>query len=227
MSLTVYRDLVQGSDAWLQARCGIVTASVVGQLVTPSTLKVAANDRSRAITALLVSERITGRVEDSYVSADMLRGTECEPYAIAAYEEHTGARVDSCGLIVRTLDDGTRVGYSPDGLVGDAGLIEIKTRIPKVHVQTVVAGGVPTANVAQIQAGLWITGRAWCDYVSFSGGMHLWTMRVYPDPAWADALAEAVRVFEDAAAQMTDTYTRAVVGLPMTERIEMGDLSWT
>ena len=224
MSLHVYTDLVQGSDEWLDARCGMLTASTIGQLVTAKTLKVAANADTRAITALLVSERITGRVEDSYVSADMLRGTECEPYAIAAYEEHTGARVDSCGLIVRTLDDGTRVGYSPDGLVGDEGLIEIKTRIPKIHVQTVVAGGVPAANIAQIQAGLWITGRAWCDYVSFSGGMHLWTMRVYPDPAWAEALAEAVRVFEDAAAQMTDTYTRAVVGLPMTERVEIPEV---
>jgi hypothetical protein len=72
-------DLLQGSEEWLEQRRGMVTASVVGQLVTPSTVKVAKNDNSRALTAQLVAERITGWTDPVYVSDDMLRGHEDEP----------------------------------------------------------------------------------------------------------------------------------------------------
>lgn len=225
MSLTVYRDLVQGSDAWLQARCGIVTASVVGQLVTPSTLKVAANDKSRAIVLDLVAQRITGHVEDTGMSADMWRGVECEPLARDAYARHTGVEVDQAGFMVRDFGSYS-IGASPDGLPGD-GYLEIKAPRQKEHLRTILADGVPTQYMAQVQTGLLVSGRPWCDFVSFCGGMPLYVKRVTPDPAWQDAIKRAAQAFEDAAAQMTDTYTRAVVGLPMTERIEMGDLSWT
>lgn len=224
MSAPVYRfDLVQGSDEWHEARRGLLTASVVGQLVTP-TLKVAANADSRAITAALVAERITGFVDEGFVSADMERGWDDEPRAIAVYEKHHD-RVDPCGLVVRTLDDGSRVGWSPDGLVGDTGCIEIKSRRPKKHLQTILDGAVPRENIAQIQAALFVSGRSWCDYLSYCGGMPLYAVRVYPDPAWHDAIEAAVVAFESAAAQMTDTYNRAVVGLPMTERIETDTLA--
>jgi hypothetical protein len=74
MTITEYTELEQGSDEWLQARCGLVTASVVGKLVTP-TLKTALNDTSRALTITLAAERITGHVDPTYVSANMERGT--------------------------------------------------------------------------------------------------------------------------------------------------------
>src|SRR5690606_34186370 len=85
VSLHVYDDLIQGTDEWMEARRGIVTASVVGQLVTPKTIKPAANDHSRALVAQLVAERITGWSEDPYVSHDMLRGSLDEPVARALY----------------------------------------------------------------------------------------------------------------------------------------------
>ena len=115
MALTVL-DIVQGSDEWLQARCGMVTASVVARLLTP-TLKVANNDTSRGLTHTLVSERITGRAEAGYIGSDMWRGYEDEPRAREVYSEHL-APVSEVGFMVRT-DWGFSLGYSPDGLVGD------------------------------------------------------------------------------------------------------------
>jgi len=216
MSLHTYPDLIQGSDAWLDARRGIVTASVVGQLVTPKTIKPADNDYSRALTALLVAERITGWSEPVYVSHDMLRGSLDEPVARGIYAEHY-APVAENGFMVRD-DWGFRIGYSPDGLVGDDGLIEIKSRRPKKHLTTIIADEVPIEAVAQIQCGLLVSGRQWCEYVSFCGGMPLWRKRVEPDPRWFDAILAAVETFEQTAAEMVATYQAAVAGLPATER---------
>jgi hypothetical protein len=218
ISLKVYEDLEQGSPEWLAARCGIVTASVVGQLVTARTFKPAENDTSRGLTNLLVSERITGHVEPMHVSADMERGTLDEPYARDAYHEHH-APVTEVGFMVRD-DFGYRIGYSPDGLVGDDGLIEIKSRAPKKHLATILSDEVPAENMAQIQCGLLVSGREWCDYVSFCGGMPLWTKRVYPDTRWHEAIIAAVELFETNAEDIINRYMDAVTGLPLTDRID-------
>lgn len=216
MSLHEMPDLIQGSDEWLDQRRGIVTASVVGQLVTAKAVKPAANDTSRALTALLVAERIAGWTDPVYVNDDMLRGTMDEPVARGIYAEHH-APVAETGFMVRD-DWGYPIGYSPDGLVGDDGLLEVKSRRAKKHLATILADAVPAENMAQIQAGLLVSGREWCDYVSYCGGMPLWVKRVEPDPRWFDAITEAVQIFENTAAEMVSTYQAAVAGLPATER---------
>jgi len=162
------------------------------------------------------AERITGFVDPTFVSVDMERGLYDEPLAADAYAKHH-APVDPCGFMVRTWGD-TRLGYSPDGLVGTNGLIEIKSRRGKKQVETVLTGEVPAENMAQLQAGLFVSGRAWVDYVSFSAGLHLWTMRVTPDARWFDAIRAAVEAFEEAVTATVATYQEAVKGLPMTER---------
>jgi hypothetical protein len=218
MTLTTYDDLEQGSEAWLAARCGIVTASVVGQLVTPSTLKVANNDTARALTMHLVAERITGNVEESFTSIDMERGQLDEPIARWAYSENY-APVDEVGFMARD-DWGYRIGYSPDGLVGDDGLIEIKSRRQKKHLATILEDRVPPENMAQLQCALLVSGRKWGDYVSFCGGMPLWTTRVLPDPAWHEAIIKAVAAYEDRASIAIEDYQAAIKGLPATERTD-------
>lgn len=216
MTLHIYDDLVQGTDAWLEARRGIVTASVVGQLITPRTIKPAANSESRALTAKLVAERITGWCEQPYVSHDMLRGSLDEPVARECYAQHY-APVAEVGFMVRELGGG-RIGYSPDGLVGDDGLIEVKSYRPKQHLANILAGEVPAEHMAQIQCGLFVAGRQWCDFISYCGGMPMWTKRVEPDQRWHDAIVLAVEAFETAAAAMVEAYEAAVAGLPATER---------
>jgi hypothetical protein len=265
MSLLTYNDIEQGTDEWYAARCGIVTASVVGQLITkgspdaiavpcprcqahaneacistarkvptpiktihdersavastlPPVYRVAVNDTSRALTATLVAERITGHVEPVRPSRDMERGTLDEPYARDKYSEHY-APAAQIGFMVRD-DWGFRLGYSPDGVVGDDGLIEIKSRAQKKHLATILADQVPAENMAQCQAGLLVSGREWIDYVSYCGGMPLWTKRVTPDPRWFTAIIEAGEAFEANAAEMFERYTEATAGLPPTERID-------
>lgn len=142
MSLTILPDLMQGTEEWLEQRRGMVTASVVGRLLTP-TLKVASNETSRGLAHSLTAERITGHVDSTYASPDMWRGHEEEPLARDAYAQHRGVEVQEVGLMVRD-DWGFRIGYSPDGLVGDDGLIEVKSRLQKHHLAHVlVPHGMP------------------------------------------------------------------------------------
>lgn len=219
MTLHTFPDIEQGTPEWHDVRRGIVTASTVGRLLTP-TLRVADNDQSRALTTLLAAERITGWTDPTFVSGDMLRGTMCEPIARDAYSEHH-APVTEIGFMRR--DEATwTLGYSPDGLVGDDGLVEIKSPRAKEHLRTILADKVPTYYLAQCQAALLVSGRKWLDYVSFYGGLPLFTKRVLPDPDWFDAIIAAVEAFEKNAAAMVAEYGTRVVGLPMTERVDTG-----
>jgi hypothetical protein len=104
--------------------------------------------------------------------------------------------------------------------VADDGLIEIKCPRAKTHVKTILADEVPPYYMAQLQAGLLVSGREWIDYVSYSGGMHLWPKRVTPDPAWQGAILAAAERAERAIRDAIDTYVCAVAGLPLTERID-------
>ena len=218
MTLHVYKDLEQRSDEWYELRRGIVTASTVGQLITASTIKPASNTASRALTLSLLTERITGIVEPTYQSPDMYRGVVCEPIARDLYSERY-APVDQCGFMVRD-DWGWRIGYSPDGLVGDDGLIEIKCPQPKEHVRTILADAVPAQYMAQCQAALLVSGREWLDFVSFSGGLPLYVKRVEPDTGWRWAIGHAVNDLEESVLKLHATYDHAVEGLPATERVD-------
>lgn len=216
MSLKFYRDLIQGTDEWFAVRRGILTASVVGKLLTP-TLKVANNDTTRGVTLTLAGERVTGNIDPSYLSADMWRGVEDEPIARDLYAEHH-APVEELGFMARD-DWGFSLGYSPDGLVGDVGLIECKSRLQKVQLQTIIEDRVPAENLAQLQCGLLVSARDWIDYVSFCGGMPLYVKRVYPDPTWFAAILAAVETFEANVTDILARYHEVVAGLPATERV--------
>lgn len=218
MTLTVFDQLTQGSEEWLSARLGMVTASVVGQLVTPKTIKPANNDTSRTLTETLVAERLTGHIDPFFMTSDMERGVMDEPYARDIYAEHY-APVEEIGFMVRD-DWGYSIGYSPDGLVGDDGLIEIKSRKPKIQLRTILTDTVPLANMAQLQCGLLVSGRAWIDYVSYAGGMPLYVKRIEPDPVWHAAIIEAVDQLETLANNMVAFYRTATERMPATVRID-------
>ena len=216
MTLHVFDDLEQGSDEWLAARRGIVTASVVGQLITPGTIKPASNDTSRGLTMILAAERITGHTEPVYVNADMQRGSDDEPVARDLYRQHY-APVVEVGFMVND-NYGAPIGFSPDGLVDEDGFIEIKSPRAKTHLATILADAVPSYNMAQIQCGLVVSGRAWCDFISYRDGWPLYVKRVLPDPKWRDAIINAATLAEHNIANLIATYATNTAGLHMTER---------
>jgi hypothetical protein len=215
--LIEYPDIQQGTEAWHDVRRGLVTASSVGKLLTP-TLKVADNDTSRALTATLVAERLTGWTEESYTFAAMQNGHEYEPFARDAYSGYYQQAVE-CGFMLRE-EDGWSLGCSPDGLVGDQGLIEIKVRVAKFQLHTILNGEMPRQFMAQCQAALLVSGRDWIDFVSYCGGMPMFVKRVLPDADWFAALEAACRTFEQNAAAIVADYRSRVANLPTTERID-------
>jgi len=218
MTLHIFDDLEQGSDEWLAARRGIVTASVVGQLITPQTIRAASNDKSRALIAQLAAERITGRSEFVFVNADMERGNLHEPIARDRYAEVHGVTVEQVGFAIRD-DFGFKLGASPDGLVRTDGGIEIKCPRAKTHIQTILTDEVPVYNMAQVQATLVVTGRDWWDFVSFCAGLPLYTKRVYPDPKWRDSIITAATNAEHAIGSMVARWHDVTADLPATEFI--------
>lgn len=198
-----FHDLLQGSDEWLQARCGILTASEMKLIITP-TLKVARNDKASAHLYELLAQRVTGYVEPRYISDDMLRGQQDEIEARFLYAKHY-APVEEVGFI--TNDEwGFTLGYSPDGLVGDDGLIECKSRRQKFQAETIVTWGVPQEYMLQLQTGLLVSGRKWIDFVSYCGGMPMVTLRVFPDEEVQTAIIEAATAFERTMAEYLEGY---------------------
>jgi len=212
-----HHDFEQGSEEWLAARCGVLTASEIKLIMTP-TLKIANNDKSRAHVWEIAAQRISQYVEPHYIGDDMLRGMADEIKARDLYSK-TRAPVTEAGFI--TNDElGFTVGYSPDGLVGDHGLIEVKSRNQKFQVQTIAENAVPDEYMLQLQTGLLVTGRDWIDFISYSGGMPMFTQRVYPDPEMQAAIKTAATDFEARVQAAIADYRAnvAVYGFPDTER---------
>lgn len=205
--IRIYKDLDQGSDEWLAARCGLLTASEMKLIVTP-TMKVADNDKTRSHVYELLFQRLTGFVEPQYISDAMLRGQEDEIYARAAYEEHF-APVEQVGFITNS-QWGFTIGYSPDGLVGDDGLIECKSRAGKYQVQTIAEDEVPAEYMIQLQTGLLVTGRKWIDFISYSGGLPVFVKRVEPDLLMQGAILAAATAFEAKLTEKAKAYHRTI-----------------
>ena len=215
MTLTIYDALEQGTPEWLEARAGIVTASTIGQLITAKTIKPAMNDRSRGLCQTLIAERITGHVEPVPPNRMMVRGTLLEPEARRIYAAQTGQDVDEVGF-ARLDTDTYTLGSSPDGLVSETGGIEIKSPSAKVHVATVLSCAIPDYNRAQVQAFLHVTGREWCDFISYLPGEPLFIIRDYPDERWQAAIQSAAEQFEETARSAVARYETATHGLPST-----------
>jgi exodeoxyribonuclease (lambda-induced) len=161
-------DAPQGSEAWLQARVGKITASRYKDArdrLKPAKGKTIGEPSAKctAYAAQVAVERIAGRpVEKAFENWQMREGTEQEPHARAAYDLETGNIVDEVGAIV--TDDDLFL-YSPDGLVGDDGLLEIKTILSPERIVRVIGEGDLSEYMDQCLGGLWLTGRKWIDLV--------------------------------------------------------------
>jgi len=202
-----HSDVIQGSDEWAELRCGLLTASEMKLIITPL-LQIASNDKERAHVYEIAAQRITGYVEPCYISDDMLRGTQDEIDARDLYSKNY-AKVREVGFV--TNDSlGFTIGYSPDGLVGKDGLIECKSRRQKYQLQTIIENvpedTIPRDYLIQIQTGLIVTGREWCDFITYCGGMEMAVIRVYPVPHVQEAIITAATEFEARVQAVVDKY---------------------
>jgi putative phage-type endonuclease len=220
--ITTHEDLLQGSDEWLAIRCGLLTASEMKLIITPAKMQFANNDKSRAHVYELLAQRITQHVEPAYISDDMLRGMEDEATARELYNENYEP-VQQVGFITHEMR-GFTLGYSPDGLVGDNGLIEIKSRRAKYQIETIIYDEVPDEYMLQIQTGLLVSGRKWCDFISYSAGLPLYVKRVMADYEMQGKIVDAAVAFEDAIKEKASRYADNIVNLIPTERKEEGEL---
>ena len=224
MALPTYHyDIEQGSDDWLALRRGVITASTVSRLLTGAG-KPANNDTSRAQLLQFLAERITGESEPSFYGDDMARGHLLEPLARGIYAEHYHP-VAECGFVTRTfpmrgLLPRLVIGYSPDGLVGDTGLIEIKSPRQKNHLKALLADEVPTEYVPQVQTGLAVTGRDWCDFISYAPGLPLFVKRCKRDELVIAQLITAAQVAEAELQRLMELYTAAAETCTATEPIQ-------
>lgn len=180
----------QGAEEWLEARLGIVTMSRVKDLLVNG--KDPSGFGSSALSYMheLIGERMTGEPVGWAGNAHTERGHEMEPLARELYQEATGEEPHEVGII---LNHG--VGYSPDGLIGDSGALEIKTKLPKLQVEVLLAGEVPKEHMAQIQGGLWVAEREWLDFVSYWPGMPLFVKRAYRDEKMISLIEQRVEAF--------------------------------
>jgi len=157
----------QGTPEWFAQRLGKVTASRVADIIAKTKTGVAASRGN--YLAQLVAERLTGQAADSFKSGAMQHGTETEPMARMAYETETGQMVTEVAMIQHPKIE--MAGASPDGIVGEDGLVEIKCPNTSTHIATLMADKAPSGYMAQMQWQMACTGRAWVDFVSFDPRM--------------------------------------------------------
>lgn len=212
-----FPELIQGSDEWFATRCGILTASEMKFIITPKKLEYAQNDKEKAHLYELAAQIINEYVEPTYIGDDMLRGQDDESYARETYHENY-APVEICGFITNDGFDFV-MGYSPDGLVGEDGQIECKSRKQKYQMETISTGIIPEEYIIQLQTGLLVSGRKWCDFISYSGGMPMFVKRVYPDEKMQEAIKNVAKTFHQKLDKIIVDYADKIVGLIPTERV--------
>lgn len=171
----------QGTPEWFAQRCGKATASRIADIVAKTKTGYSA---SRAnYCAQLVVERMTGVVGESYTNAAMQHGIDTEPEARDAYCFYQNASVENAEFVPHPSI--SMSGASPDGYVGDLGLVEIKCPNSATHIETLLGKSVPGKYQTQIQWQIACTGRAWCDFVSYDPRMpehlKLFVRRVHRD----------------------------------------------
>jgi putative phage-type endonuclease len=185
--MQIIKDIQQGSDEWLQLKLGVASASNFDKIIT-STGKESATLEKYALQ--LATEQMLIAPEPSYKNDAMIRGNELEESARNVYQEQTFNVVDQ---ITMFKSDCGNFGYSPDGLVGDDGLVEIKCPLATTHFKYLLDNKMPSDYIQQVQTGLWISERKWCDFVSYHPNFkdkQLFIIRVERDEQYIVKLIE-------------------------------------
>lgn len=205
MAIKYHTEVQQGSDEWFELRRGILTASDMKNIITPKKLEIV---KDPAHLYELAAQRRSGFIEPSFVSEAMLRGKEDEVIARALYSQHYGAATE-CGFI--TNDKwGFTLGYSPDWLVGDDGTGECKSQCQKYHFETIANKFIDPEFKIQMQTGLMVSERSYCEFVSFCGGLPMATVKVDADPELQEKILAAAFAFEEKLKRVLELYDEAL-----------------
>lgn len=187
-------DIEQRTDEWFAVRLGKATASRFGDILASVRYGEAAARKN--YRTQLVLERLTGQREDTFTSSAMQWGIDNEPIAKDAYIAETGSDVDEASFVEHEL---LAAGASPDGYVDTLGLLEIKCPNSATHIETLRTGTIPKYYYPQVQGQMWITGKTWCDFVSFDprmpDGAQLFITRVARDDEYIQRLSNEVAGF--------------------------------
>ena len=204
----------QGSVEWHTLRSVIPTASNFDRLITPAKWEPTKGDTRRGYQLELLANRIFGLPDELVGVSALAHGREWEPIARAAYQFQHGVEIQDAGFFT---DDAERYGASPDGLIGDDGLVEFKNpESPKVHLSALLDSleyaqrsanwtaevtkgaditGFLRDHWAQVQGQLFVTERAWCDLVCNFARLPMLVVRVHPNPVYLAILADVLQQF--------------------------------
>ena len=187
--------IIQGSDEWKQLRAGKLTASRMADVLATTKSGVSASRKN--YMAQLVAERLTGTVGESFTNSAMEWGTLTEPLAREAYELLTVTSVDQVAFVDHPGIEWC--GASPDGLVSDDGLVEIKAPNTATHIDYLLGQKPPAKYIPQMALQLACTGRQWCDFVSYDPRLpeehRLFVVRYTPEPAYLETIDKEARAF--------------------------------
>jgi putative phage-type endonuclease len=213
----------QRTTQWFQQRLGKATASRICDIVAKTKSGYSTSRKNYA--AQLVCERLTGAAQDSFTNAAMQWGTETEPLARDAYRQHSLSEVAECGFFDHP--NVAMSGASPDGLIGQDGLLELKCPNSATHIETLLGRSAPAKYVHQMMWQMACTGRQWCDFVSFDprlpDTMRLFVVRLHRDD---DMIAELEAEVASFLAEIDDTVTQlrarydASLGDNLTQSLE-------
>lgn len=190
--MSIFHDIEQNTEEWFELRRGKFTASMFSDLMMSETTAT----YKKAIYQILFERRYGKTPSDkAYSNKAMEWGKELEPYARQWYEQNNFIKVQSGGFVEY---DGW-VGCSPDGLVGDDGLIEIKSVYYNTFIDYKINGQLPTDYKYQVHGQLWITGRQWCDFIGYHPDVEdsNFVVRVYPDTAIINSIIDAINKAKD------------------------------
>jgi len=192
--MKIIYDIVQGSDEWKNLRLGKVTASRLSDVMSKGRGSSPSKTR-HAYMMQLIAEKLTGEPQDNFTNQYIEWGNECEPQARSMYEFETGNNVDQVAFV----DCENGFGVSPDGLIGESGLIEIKCPKSTTQIERYLKGEFPSTYKAQVQGQLMATEREWCDFVSFdpriSGEAQYFCIRVERDEKYITELDQGINDF--------------------------------
>ena len=193
-------DCEQRDQAWFDAKAGIPSTSQFGEIITPGG---APSKQATKYLYTLAGERLIGKRSESYQNAAMLRGSEMEAEARKFYEfVNKDVEVQQVGLCF--ADEQKRFCTSPDGLVGEDGLLEIKCPTLPVAVEYLLNGTLPNIYLPQCQGQLFVSGRKWVDFLSYYPGLKPLILRVPRDNVFISKLQRPLDDFCDELDAVTD-----------------------